>query len=124
MKKQKEEFKFNEDVEVRMQNLSALKSKFNNVYEKMNKDFESINVKIPIEDLMKKLQGLPIDDLYDLHDLEKGKRLNLTKLTELREKVIKVNRKRELELNSLKRQIELEELDLSLAKIKFLTQKD
>jgi hypothetical protein len=122
-KKPKEEFKFNEDVELRISNLSTLKAKFNDTYAKMSADFASINIKMPMEDLMRKLQGLPLDDLHDLYDLEKGQRLNLTKLTELRDKVIKVNRKREVELSKLKAQIELAEIDLTLAKIKFLTTK-
>jgi hypothetical protein len=116
-------FFFNDEVSDKHKHLEELRLKYSEISNKIKSDIDSVSVNMPMEELLRRMMSLPLDDLNDLYAAEHGKRLSFTKLNIKREKIVKQNRLREMELNKIKNQISLGEIDVTLAKINSVLKK-
>lgn len=108
---------FDNDVKIKNNTLCELQKRHDDLEKIILSELDSTLVSQPMDEVMQMMTSLPLKNLKDLHDQQKGKRFSISKAILFREKVLKANKFRNEELTNLKNQIEIAKIDVALAKV-------
>lgn len=112
---------YNQDVTNKEKILNNLQLKHDELHAVMTADYDKIP--IPPRNVMDMIESLPIQNIGESYEQEKGTKFHLFKAMNDKDKIFKKNAVRQEELDSLKNKIEIAKIDLAMAKVQFVLNK-